>query len=52
MTRTDPAPARLAPTDRLFAPLLRDADILLAGLSSLMPLGALEALMDRLEQRT
>jgi hypothetical protein len=52
MTRTDPMPARLSPKDRPFAPAWRDAETLLAGLSSVMPLGVLEALMDRLEGRS
>lgn len=52
MTRTDPAPALLVPNDRQFAPKPRDTEALLAGLSSLMPLGAIEALMDRLERRS
>ncbi len=51
MTRTDPTPVRLALRDRPSAPLWRDAETMLASLSSLMPLGLIEALIDRLERR-
>ncbi len=51
MTRTDQFPVRLVPTPRRVDPVLRDCDTLIAGLAALLPLGAIEALIDRLERR-
>jgi hypothetical protein len=51
MTRTDQFPLSIVPTPRRADPFLRDYDTLIAGLASLMPLGVIEALIDRLERR-
>jgi hypothetical protein len=51
MTRTDQFPANQVPSKRRADPIFRDCDTLLAGLASLLPLGAIEALIDRLERR-
>jgi hypothetical protein len=51
MTRTDHFPATQVPSPKRADPALRDCDTLIAGLASLLPLGAIEALIDRLERR-
>jgi hypothetical protein len=51
MTRPAPVLALRTASERPFAPARRDLDLLLTGFAAMLPLGAIEALLDRLEQR-
>ena len=50
MTRTEVVSTPPAPRAGSYPPMPRDTEILLAELSSLTPIGAIEALLDRLER--